>query len=243
MLDKKIVAFKGETIAPEELIRMEQTERVKLAGKMVKEGTVVPLNPMLKADDTPSKIGGEEMRSVEDSQVQRLYGIGAPVGSDEAKAFELNLQGKACSTSFPLGKPLTIRAVQRKSDNDRIYILSSNQGDFQDSENQDLIKATNNLGAIGMIQEFFKGYIVDRGELLKWEAANKIPEQYASLFVVKEVSVLRMNLATNEYGNISIAVDLGTEDEIKQALEILDRLPNDTSLLAAIANYIKERQA
>ena len=33
------------------------------------------------------------------------------------------------------------------------------------------------------------------------------------------------------------------EDEIKQALEILDRLPNDTSLLAAIANYIKERQA
>ena len=33
------------------------------------------------------------------------------------------------------------------------------------------------------------------------------------------------------------------EDEIKQALEILDRLSNDTSLLAAIANYIKERQA
>lgn len=33
------------------------------------------------------------------------------------------------------------------------------------------------------------------------------------------------------------------DDEIRQAQEILDRLPNNTSILAAITNYIKERQA
>ncbi len=32
------------------------------------------------------------------------------------------------------------------------------------------------------------------------------------------------------------------DDEIRQAQEVLDRLPNNTALLAAITNYIKERQ-
>ena len=151
-----------------------------------KTGDIIPLCPKLKKDGQPSKMAGKDIQSPEECFVQKVYGIGTPHGKRKAKGFVLELKGKACNKDMSEGHIVNFKALNNTQEGDKFYILTSNNTDFLQTEDEYLTSGIKKLGGVAkMVESFFADYIVTWEEVNGWlEAKRKnptkevVPEKY-----------------------------------------------------------------
>lgn len=183
---------------------------------------IIPLWPKLKTNGEPNKLAGKDLPPTEESQMQTIYGIGMAVGSEEAKAFTLELRGDACNAPLHVGKIVNFRAINRTPEGSNILELSTNNTEFIPGDNEKLQEGINKMGITGLLSHFYKDRIASWDEVKQWiteklenPSAEPIPKKYTDFnkfMILPESLCVYQNFTPDQKDRIKINV-CNTADE------------------------------
>jgi hypothetical protein len=149
-------------------------------------GKIIPLWPKNKTDGTPSKVAGKPIPTSEESQSQLVFGIAAINESDDIKPFKLTLKGSGCNPEFNIGKVVSFKALNKTEKGETTFTLQTNKTDFIEATHEKLQAVVDKIGVTGLINGFFKDYLVSWNDIKQWieekkenPKSNPIPKRFS----------------------------------------------------------------